>query len=133
MSLSLITRIAAVAAVTASVAGYVAADLKGDYKVEFVVQETTYTGTAKTTAGAKGAFTAKFEFTSPSSVLADVTGKTVGDSITYDAKYEDPGRGCTGTLVGKGMVEKDGSKAAGSIDINDSCGGTLAGSFKLWR
>jgi hypothetical protein len=133
MSLPLIARIAAAGAFVASVAGYVAADLKGDYKIEFVVQESTYTGTAKTTPGAKGAFTAKFEFTSPSSVMADVTGKVVGDSITFDAKYDDQGRGCTGTLAGKGTAEKDGSKASGSLDINDSCGGTIAGTFKLWK
>jgi hypothetical protein len=133
MSLQLITRVVAAGALTASIASYIVSDLKGDYNVEFVVQESTYTGKAKTTAGAKGAFTAKFEFTAPSTVLADVTGKTAGDSISFDAKYEDPGRGCTGTLTGKGTVEKDGSKAAGKIDINDSCGGPLGGTFRLWR
>jgi len=133
MTLHLITRVAAVVAVAASVGSYVAADLKGDYNIEFVVQETTYTGTAKTTPGTKGAFTAKIEFTTPSSVLAEATGKTVGDSLTYDAKYEDKGRGCTGTLTAKGIVEKDGNKAAGTVDINDSCGGAINGTFRLWR
>jgi hypothetical protein len=133
MSLHVITRVVAAVAVAASAASYVAADVKGNYNIEFVVQETTYTGTAKTTPGTKGAFTAKIEFTTPSSVLADATGKTVGDSITYDAKYEDKGRGCTGTLVAKGAMEKDGNKAAGTVDINDSCGGALTGTFRLWR
>jgi hypothetical protein len=133
MSLHLITRVAAAVSVAASVASYVATDLKGDYNIEFVVQETTYTGIAKTTPGAKGAFTAKIEFTAPSSVLADATGKTAGDSVTYDAKYEDKGRGCTGTLTAKGKVEKDGSKAAGTVDINDSCGGAITGTFRLWK
>ncbi len=101
MSLHLITRVAAVAAVAASTAAFVAADLKGDYNIELVVEGTTYTGTQKTTSGTKGAYTGKMEFTSPSSILADVTGKTAGDSVTYEAKYEDKGRGCTGTLVGE--------------------------------
>ena len=133
MSLHVITRVAAAAIVTASIAGYVVPDLKGDYNVEFVVQETPYTGTFKTTAGAKGAFGAKLEFTTPSKVLADVTGKTAGDSITFDAKYEDQGRGCTGTLTGKGKVEKDAAKAAGTVEISDSCGGALTGTFRLWK
>ena len=133
MSLHLITRVAAVVAVAASSAAFMAADLKGDYNVEFVVDGTTYTGTQKTTSGVKGAFTGKMEFTSPSSIVADVTGKTSGDSVTYEAKYEDKGRGCTGTVSGKGTVEKDGSKAAGSIAVNDSCGGELTGTFRLWR
>lgn len=133
MSLHLLTRVAAAAAVAASAVSYVAAEIKGDYNVEFVVEETTYTGTAKTTAGAKGAFSGKFEFTSPSSVSADVTGKTMGDSVTYDAKYEDKGRGCTGTVSAKGTVEKDGNKAAGTVNISDSCSGPVAGTFRLWR
>ena len=134
MSLHVITRVAALAAVLASVtAVYAVADLKGDYKVEFVVQETSYTGTATATPGAKNAFAGKWEFTAPSSVVMDVTGKTTGDSVAFDAKYVDNGRNCTGTLTGKGAVEKDGNKAAGSISINDSCGGELSGTFRLWR
>jgi hypothetical protein len=133
MSLHLITRVAAVAAVAASSAAFVAADLKGDYNIELVVEGTTYTGTQKTTSGTKGAYTGKMEFTSPSSILADVTGKTAGDSVTYEAKYEDKGRGCTGTLSGRGTAEKDGSKAAGALAINDSCAGELTGTFRLWR
>ena len=133
MPLQLIARVAAAIAVAASSAAFVAPDLKGDYHIEFVVEGTVYTGTQKTTAGEKGAFTGKMEFTSPSTILADVTGKTSGDSVTYEAKYEDKGRGCTGTVSGKGTVDKDGSKAAGAIAVNDSCGGELSGTFRLWR
>jgi hypothetical protein len=124
---------AATAVVSASVAGFVAAELKGDYKLEFAVQDQLYTGTAKATPGANGAFTAGFTFTSPSNVVADVTGKTFGDSVTYEAKYADKDRGCTGTFAGKGKVEKDGSGAAGAVDISDSCSGAITGTFKLSR
>jgi hypothetical protein len=55
------------------------------------------------------------------------------NSVSFDAKYEDQGRGCTGTLTGKGKAEKDGSKASGTLDISDSCGGALSGTFRLWR
>ena len=133
MSLHVITRFAAAAAVFGSAVSYVVTDLKGDYKVEFVVQESTYTGTAKATPGGKGEFSGKWEFTSPSTVSMDVTGKTTGDSVTFDGKYVDNGRSCTGSLTGKGAVEKDGNKAAGSLAINDSCGGEITGSFRLWR
>ena len=133
MSLHLIARITAAVIVSASVAGFVSADLKGDYKVEFGVQDQLYTGTAKATPGAQGAFTAAFNFTSPSNVVADVTGKTFGDSVTYLAKYVDKDRGCTGTFSGKGKVEKDGSGAAGVVDISDSCSGAITGTFKLSR
>jgi hypothetical protein len=133
MSLLIVARVAAAVVVTAGIGGYVAADLKGDYNVEFVVQETPYTGTFKTTPGAKSAFTAKLDFTTPSRVLADVTGKTAGDSITFDAKYEDQTRGCTGTLIGKGKVEKDGTKATGAVEISDSCSGPVSGTFRLWK
>ena len=135
MSLHLITRVAAAVTIAASSAAFMVADLKGDYNVEFVVEGTTYTGTVKTTpaAAAKGQFTGKLEMTSPSSILADLKGRTAGDSLLYDATYEDKGRGCTGSLSGKGTVEKDASKAAGALTINDSCGGQIAGTFRLWR
>jgi hypothetical protein len=133
MSLQMITRVAAATVLTASLGGYVVADLKGDYNVEFIVQGTPYLGTFKTKPAAKSAFTSKLEFTTPSKILADVTGKTPGDSITFNAKYEDQSRGCTGTITGKGKVEKDATKAAGGVDINDSCSGTLTGTFRLWK
>jgi len=133
MSLHLITRVAAVVAVSVSVAGFAAADLSGAYKVEFAIQDQTYTGTAKAIGAAKGAFTAAFTFTSPSNIAADATGKTFGDSVTYEAKYADKDRGCTGTFVAKGTIEKDGSKAAGTVKITDSCSGEISGNFRLWR
>ena len=133
MLVQLIARVAAAVAVSASVVGVVAADLKGDYNLEFVVQESIYTGTAKATPDAKGGFTATFAFTAPTVVSADVTGKTFGDSVTYQAKYADKDRGCNGTFTAKGTVEKDGSKAAGTVDISDSCSGAIAGTFRLWR
>jgi hypothetical protein len=127
------TRIGAAAAVVASVTSFAPADIKGDYNIEFTVGENVYTGTAKATAGAKGAFTGKFTFTAPSAVDADVTGKTAADSVTFDAKYVDSGRNCSGTFTGKGIAEKDGSKASGGVAIKDSCEGEITGTFRLWR
>ena len=111
--------------------GFIAAELKGDYKVEFVVNEASYTGTAKTTPAGKGAFTAKFDFTSPSPVTADATGKTAGDSVTFDAKYRTTVATAPGPCMGKGTVEKDGSKAAGAIAIQDSCDGEASGTLPV--
>ena len=133
MSLHIVTRVAAAVAISASVVGFAASDLNGDYNVEFAIEDQTYTGTAKATAGAKGAFSGTFTFTSPGSVLADVTGKTFGDSVTYTAKYADKDRGCTGTFAGKGTVEQGGGKAAGTVEISDSCSGPITGKFRLWR
>ena len=133
MSLHQIARVVAAVAVTASVAGYAMADLSGEYNIEFAIGEQTYTGKAKTTSGAKGAFTGTVLFTAPSTVNADVTGKTFGDSVTYQAKYTDKDRGCNGTFAAKGKVEKDGSKANGTVDISDSCSGAISGTFRLWR
>jgi hypothetical protein len=133
MSLHVMARIAAATVIVASVTSFAPADIKGDYNVEFTVGENAYSGTAKATAGDKGAFTGKFTFTSPSPVDADVTGKTVGDSVTFDAKYVDSGRNCTGTFSGKGTADKDGSKASGAVAIKDSCEGDITGTFRLWR
>jgi hypothetical protein len=133
MSLHVIARIVAAAGVVAGVTSFAPVDIKGDYNVEFTVGENPYTGTAKTTAGAKSTFSGKLTFTSPSPVDADVTGKTVGDSIMFDAKYVDSGRNCTGTVSAKGTAEKDGNKASGALSIKDSCEGDITGTFRLWR
>jgi hypothetical protein len=136
MEVPVIARLATglvLAATTVGAARFIEADLKGDYNVEFSVEGTSYTGTAKTTPGSKGAFTAKFDFTSPSPISADATGKTAGDSLTFEMKYVDNGRNCTGTVQGKGTVEKDGNKASGALAVNDSCGGETSGSFRLLR
>ena len=136
MSLPVITRLVAGMAVAATTVGAVrsiVADLKGDYKAEFVVESTSYTGTAKTTPGANGAFTAKFDFTSPSAISADATGKTAGDSVTFDMKYVDNTRNCTGTVRGTGTAAKDGNEASGGLSVDDSCGGAASGTFRLYR
>src|SRR5262245_62222049 len=126
MLLPVITRLAAGVAIATTTVGAVrsiVADLKGDYKVEFVVESTSYTGTAKTTPGTSGAFTAKFDFTSPSPISADATGKTAGDSLTFDMKYVDNTRNCTGTVRGTGTVAKDGNEATGGISVDARWGG----------
>ena len=133
MHLPVMARIAAAAALATSLSSFAPVDIKGDYSVEFNVAENTYSGTAKTTAGDKGAFSGKMTFTSPSPIDVDVTGKTVGDSVTFEAKYVDSGRNCTGTLSGKGTAQKDGSKASGALAIKDSCEGDITGTFRLWR
>jgi hypothetical protein len=131
--LQTVTRIAAVAAIASVVAGIAAAELKGDYKIEYTVDSQSYGGTAKATPGAKGEFTATLAITSPTNITGDMTGKTFGDSISYDSKYADKDRGCTGTISAKGTVEKDGSKATGAATITDSCSGTLNATFRIWR
>jgi hypothetical protein len=133
MSLHLLTRVAALAIGAVAIGHFGVADLKGDYKIEFVVDGGTYSGTAKFTSGTGGAFSAKYDFTSPSIVKSEATGKMKGDSVSFEGKYEDSGRSCTGTFNGKGAAEKDGSKASGTLDINDSCGGTIGGTFRIWR
>lgn len=133
MSLHLLTRVAALAIGAVAIGHFGVADLKGDYKIEFVVEGGTYSGTAKFTPGEQGAFSAKYDFTSPSIVKSEATGKMKGDSVSFEGKYDDSGRSCTGTFTGKGAAEKDGSKASGALDINDSCGGAIGGTFRIWR
>jgi len=133
MTLHLLTRIAVAAIGAVSIGQLVLADLKGDYNIEFVVDGNPYTGKAKFTPGTKGAFTGKYELTTPSNVTSDMTGTMRADSLMFDAKYDDKGRNCTGTMKGRGKAEKDGSKATGAVDITDSCSGAISGTFRVWR
>jgi hypothetical protein len=133
MSLQILSRVAAVSILAIGIGRLVAAELKGEYKIEISASGEAYSGTTKVTPGAKGEFSGDFTLTSPTNVTGDIKGKTFGDSVTYESKYNDKDRGCTGTLTAKGTAEKDGGKASGAVSINDSCGGDLTGTFRIWR
>ena len=133
MPLSRLARIAPLAAVLGATAFAALPDLKGDYQLEFTVEDTRYTGVAKATPGTKGAFAAKFDFVAPSSINSDVKGATKGDSVTFEATYKDTGRNCTGKFSGRGTTTTNGNEASGVVAIEDGCSGPINGTFRMWR
>ena len=93
-----LTRLALPIAVLAlSAFSWMAAELKGTYKIEITVQDQSYGGSGEITPDGKGAFTGKFLFTAPIEVTYDMTGSQKGDSVWFDAKYNDKTNGCVGT------------------------------------
>ena len=129
-----LTRLALpIAVLTFSAFTWFAAELKGTYKIEITVQDQSYGGSGEITPDGKGAFTGKFLFTAPIEVAYDMTGTQKGDSITFDAKYNDKTNGCVGTMKGNGTAKSDGSAASGPVTIDDSCRGTIAAMYRLTR
>ena len=133
MPLRRLVRITPIAVLLGATAFAALPDIRGDYQLEFTVEETRYTGVAKTTPGAKGAFTASFDFDVPSPISSEVKGTTKGDSVTFEAKYKDSGRNCTGTFTGRGTMTKNGAEASGVVAIQDNCSGPINGTFRLWK
>ena len=112
---------------------WIAAELKGTYKIEITVQDQSYGGSGDIIPDGKGAFTGKFLFTSPIEVTYDMTGTQKGDSVFFDAKYNDKTNGCIGTMKGNGTAKSDGSGATGPVTIDDSCRGTITATYRLTR
>jgi hypothetical protein len=110
-----------------------AAELKGTYKIEITVQDQSYGGSGEITPDGKGAFTGKFLFTAPIEVTYDMNGTQKGDSVHFEAKYNDKSNGCVGTMKGSGTAKSDGSGASGPVSIEDSCRGTIDATYRLAR
>lgn len=109
------------------------AGLTGTYNVEFAVEGTPYRGTAKATPGSDGHFDLALTFNDPTTVTASGKGSAPGDSLVFEGTYDDTGRGCTGSMTGRGVIEEKGDRASGTLSLNDSCGGAVSGTFRFWR
>jgi len=68
---------------------------------------------------------------SPVEMAGSVTGVVVADSVTFQLNYLNPMDGCAGVLDGTGTVEEGGDAFSGRVQVNDSCGGFLSGTFTL--
>lgn len=111
--------------------GY-AYNVEGVYASTYVVDGTPYEGTTELATGAGGAVTGDFSLERPVRIVGEIVGTVRGDSLSYTGTYTQSG-GCDGTLSGVGLVAEGGDQVAGALEVDDSCGGELSGTFEFER
>ena len=107
-------------------------NVSGAYDANFVVEGTSYAGTASLTTASGGAVTGTVAVTSPMTLNMNAAGTVVADSLRVSLPYTMPD-GCNGTAYLSGTVTVGGDSAGGVMSVDDSCGGTLGGTFTLTR
>ena len=114
-------------------AGY-AYNVSDAYVAEFVVDNTSYTGSMTLETAPGGAVAGTMSVTVPATITGTVTGTVVADTLTFESDYEIAENGCTGTVDGVGVIAEGGGSVAGLMDVYDACADqTLTGTFDLTR
>ena len=60
----------------------------------------------------------------PETVVGDMEGTIVGDTLNWESHYERAG-GCTGVISGSGIIEEGGGAASGDAVVDDDCAGDM--------
>lgn len=107
-------------------------NVSGRYAATFVVEGTPYTGTMDLATAAGGAVTGTMAITSPGEMTSSASGALAADTLRLTIPYQAPD-GCTGTASLTGRIADGGESVTGAMDLQDSCGGPLAGSFTFTR
>jgi hypothetical protein len=106
-------------------------NVEGTYRASFVVEGTPYGGTMTLATAPGGAVTGSMIVVDPS-MDSSVTGSVAADTLRLTIPYSMP-NGCTGTASLLGPIADGGGGASGRMDLQDSCGGGLAGTFSFSR
>lgn len=107
-------------------------NLEGAYESTFAVMGTDYSGTTSFRTEPGGRVRGEFVVEEPISMEGELTGTISRDSLSFSGSYTQD-QGCEGTVSGRGVVSADGSRVAGPLEIEDSCGGLLEGTFQFER
>ena len=113
--------------------GY-AYNLADAYAAEFVVDNSSYTGSMTLETAPGGLVAGSMSVTSPVTISGTVEGSISADTLRFESDYEIAENGCTGTVNGVGVIAEGGGAVSGSMDVYDACAdATLEGSFDLVR
>lgn len=107
-------------------------NVSGRYSASFVVEGTPYTGTMDMSTAPGGAVTGTMAITEPAEVTSTASGTVSADTLRLTIPYQLPD-GCGGTARLTGAINDGGGGVAGDMNLDDSCGGALSGSFILTR
>lgn len=107
-------------------------NVEGVYDAAFVVEGTSYEGTTELETIEGGVVGGDFSIVRPVSIVGELTGTLAGDSLKFSGTYTQAD-GCDGTVSGAGSVSEGGDRVGGSLQVDDSCGGLLEGTFAFDR
>lgn len=106
-------------------------NLNGEYDAVFLVQGMPYSGTVTLATAPGGTVTGDLRFDSPVEVTGSFDGSVRDSTVLFESLYERD-MGCTGTVIGEGVVLPQGTGASGTIEVADGCGGgVMEGMFEI--
>lgn len=107
-------------------------NVEGVYASTFVVDGTDFHGMTELETFEGGAVRGGFAIERPATIVGELSGTLAGDSLVFSGTYTQAD-GCDGTVSGSGAVTVGGSRVEGPLQVDDSCGGLLQGSFDFDR
>jgi hypothetical protein len=110
--------------------GY-AFNLMGYYQGQIVIQDMAIPVALELSTGPPGVVSGTYQVLDPMSMEGLVTGTLQADTVSLTLEYRNAADGCAGTLKGVGRVGEDGLSFSGRALIDDSCTGSLEGTFRF--
>ncbi|MGB5526765.1 MAG: hypothetical protein WBO43_08345 [Gemmatimonadota bacterium] len=99
-------------------------NMTGIYDTSIEALGTVYAGPAEIATSPGGLIYGKVQLDGPETVIGDMEGTIVGDTLKWESHYERAG-GCTGVISGSGLIEEGGSSASGDAVVDDDCAGDM--------
>jgi len=102
----------------------------GTQPLQVTARGSLYAGTATLSPGPAETVSGTFTLAGPVEVKGTLTGRTAGDSITFELKYSIAQNGCNGTMRLTGPMKAN-AAVEGVTEAQDSCVGRMTGTFKF--
>lgn len=99
-------------------------NMSGIYDMDIEAMGVTYSGPADISTSPGGLIYGNLELVGPETVMGDLSGSIVGDTLNFESNYERAG-GCTGLMSGEGIITEGGGSASGLAVVDDECAGDL--------
>ena len=99
-------------------------NMTGIYETSIEALGTVYAGPAEIATSPGGMIYGKVQLDGPETVVGDMEGTIVGDTLNWESRYERAG-GCTGVISGSGLIEEGGGAASGDAVVDDDCAGDM--------
>lgn len=108
-------------------------NVDGPYAAVFDIDGTIYEGTVQLATAEGGAVSGALALVSPVTINGTLEGVVLNNSFAFTSPYEIEENGCSGVVAGRGVIADGGVSVTGTADVDDDCGGALAGTFTLTR
>jgi len=99
-------------------------NMTGIYDTSIEALGTVYAGPAEIATSPGGMIYGKVQLDGAETVVGDMEGTIVGDTLNWESHYERAG-GCTGVISGSGLIEEGGGSASGDAVVDDDCAGDM--------
>ncbi len=106
-------------------------NLSGYFEGDVVIQDARIRMALELSTGPPGVVSGAYQALDPMSMEGLVAGTLEGDTVTLELDYRNAADGCSGTVRAVGRVDEDGLAFSGRAFVDDSCSGSLEGTFRF--